>query len=52
MAERFFQDVEKGCQKGGPLSDTTCVLMNRYADCAFADAWLHRCFSIILVRLQ
>uniref|UniRef100_A0A3P9KXP4 Trafficking protein particle complex subunit 12 n=1 Tax=Oryzias latipes TaxID=8090 RepID=A0A3P9KXP4_ORYLA len=29
MAERFFQDVEKGCQKGGPLSDTTCVLMNR-----------------------
>uniref|UniRef100_A0A8C7Y3X7 Trafficking protein particle complex subunit 12 n=1 Tax=Oryzias sinensis TaxID=183150 RepID=A0A8C7Y3X7_9TELE len=29
MAERFFQDVEKGCQKGGPLSDATCVLMNR-----------------------
>ncbi|KAF6738499.1 Trafficking protein particle complex subunit 12 [Oryzias melastigma] len=29
MAERYFQDVEKGCQKGGPVTNTTCVLMNR-----------------------
>ncbi|XP_041827450.1 trafficking protein particle complex subunit 12 [Melanotaenia boesemani] len=29
-AERYFQDVEKACQmKGGHLSHTTCMLMNR-----------------------